>query len=109
MFLENPYRKTPTLGLDERIHTYRLKSSTDYDGLGITIASDAKTRTHHFIREVEIGSPGHRAGLRQNDRIISVNNVNVENMDFSNVLVLLKEGRENDNLHLTVVHELDSV
>lgn len=88
-------------------HTCTLRRSDDYDGLGILIATDAQTRSLHFIREVEIGSPGHRAGLRKNDRIISVNNVNVENMDFSDVLILIKEGIENNNLQISVIHELD--
>lgn len=106
---ESSNRNTPVHFADERIHTYRMRRSNDYDGLGIMVAADAKTRNHPFIREVEIGSPAYRAGLRANDRIISVNNVNVENMDFGDVLLLIQQALDNDNLQISVVHRLDSV
>ena len=89
--------------------TYTLSRIPGYDGLGIFVATDAETQSQHFIREVEVGSPGHRAGLRKNDRIISVNNVNVEKMEFSNVLLLIKQGLDHDLLRITVIHELDSI
>ncbi len=85
--------------------TYTLRRSDSYDGLGISIAADSETRLNHIIREVEQGSPGHHAGLRTNDRIISINGINVENVDFSNVLILIKQGLDNDNLQLSVIHE----
>ena len=67
------------------------------------ISADSQTRLNHYIREVEPNSPGHLAGLRKNDRIISINGVNVENVDFSNVLALIKQGLDNDNLQISVV------
>ena len=85
--------------------TYTLKRSDSYDGLGISISADTDTRSNHIIRDVEQGSPGYRAGLRPNDRIISVNSINVENVDFSNVLILIRQGLDNDNLQLSVIHE----
>jgi C-terminal processing protease CtpA/Prc len=93
----------------ETINTYTLRRIEGYDGLGILIATDAQTRSQHFIREVEVGSPAYRAGLRKNDRIIHVNNISVESMDFSNVLMLIKQGLDNDNLQISVVHQLDSI
>jgi predicted metalloprotease with PDZ domain len=87
------------------VHTYTLKRSDTYDGLGILISADSGTRLNHFIREVEPGSPGHRAGLRRNDHIISINNINVENVDFNNVLLLIKQGLDNNNLQISVIHE----
>jgi C-terminal processing protease CtpA/Prc len=86
-------------------HTYTLKRTDSYDGLGIAIAANSESSLNHFIREVELGSPGYRAGLRKNDRIISVNGINVENVDFTNVLILIKQGLDNDNLQLSVIHE----
>ncbi len=89
--------------------TYTLRRSDSYDGLGILISADSETRLNHFIREVEPGSPGHRAGLRRNDRIISINNINVENIEFNNVLILIKEGLDNNNLQITVIHEPEHI
>ncbi len=87
--------------------SYTLKRTDSYDGLGISISASSQTGSNHFIRDVEHGSPGHRAGLHKNDRIISINGVNVENVDFSNVLILIKQGLDNDNLQLSVIHEFE--
>ncbi|CAF1178854.1 unnamed protein product, partial [Didymodactylos carnosus] len=83
---------------------YTLKRTKSYDGLGIYISADSQTCLNHFIKEVEPKSPGERAGLKKNDRIISVNGVAVENVDFTDVLLLIKQGLRDDNLKLTVVH-----
>ena len=89
--------------------TYAVRRSATYDGLGILLATDAETRSNHFIRDVEPGSPGHHAGLRKNDRIVNINGIHVENVDFSQVLLLIKQGLDNDNLQISVVHESDSI
>jgi predicted metalloprotease with PDZ domain len=105
LFLEPLISVAPINKSEEIPRTYTLKRTDSYDGLGIAISASTQSRSNHFIREVEQGSPGHRVGLRKNDRIISVNGVNVENVDFSNVLILIKQGLDNDNLQLSVIHE----
>ena len=84
---------------------YTLKRTDSYDGLGILISADVQTRSNAHIRDVELESPGYRAGLRKNDRIISVNGINVENVDFTDVLILIKQGLENNNLQFSVINE----
>ncbi|CAF1089041.1 unnamed protein product, partial [Didymodactylos carnosus] len=83
---------------------YRLKRTRSYDGLGIYISADSQTQRNHVIRDVEPTSPGDRAGLKKNDRIISVNGVPVENVDFNDVLLLIKQGLQDDNLQFSVVN-----
>ncbi|CAF0819671.1 unnamed protein product [Adineta ricciae] len=94
---------SPVRGSSPLIRTCTLKRTDSYDGLGILISADSQTRLNHYIREVEPNSPGHLAGLRKNDRILSINGINVENVDFSNVLALIKQGLDNDNLQISVV------
>ncbi len=106
-FLEPLSPVAPVHNSKEIPRSYTLKRTDSYDGLGISISASSQTRSNHFIRDVEHGSPGHRAGLRKNDRVISINGVNVENVDFSNVLILIKQGLDNDNLQLSVIHELE--
>jgi C-terminal processing protease CtpA/Prc len=84
---------------------YAIKRTDSYDGLGIIISADAQTHANPRIRDVEIASPGYRVGLRKNDRIIAVNGINVENVDFSDVLVLIKQGLDDNNLLLSVIKE----
>jgi C-terminal processing protease CtpA/Prc len=74
--------------------------------LGILISADVKTRLNHRIRDIETGSPGSRSGLRKNDRITHINGINVENTEFGDVLLLIKQGlTTNNNLQLSVIHE----
>lgn len=109
LFLESYNRTSPSdFTRTSNFHTFNLKRYDNYDGLGILIATDAQTRSLHFIRDVEVGSPGARAGLRKDDRIISVNDTNVENMDFDDVLLLIKQGLDDNNLQIAVMRELDS-
>jgi C-terminal processing protease CtpA/Prc len=84
---------------------YTLKRTDSYDGLGIYISTDAKTRLNHRIRDIEPNSPGSRVGLRVNDRITHVNGINVENTQFGDVLVLIKQGLINNNLQFSVINE----
>ncbi|CAF4127382.1 unnamed protein product [Rotaria magnacalcarata] len=97
--------KTPVENSDASLRHYILKRSDSYDGLGILISADAKTGLNPRIRDVELGSPGHRAGLRKDDRIIYVNGISAENRDFSEVLILVQEGLNNNNLKFSVIHE----
>ena len=69
------------------------------------LTADAVTRLNHRIHDIEASSPAYRAGLRKNDRLISVNGINVENVEFSDVLVLIKDGLKNNNLQLSVLNE----
>ena len=73
------------------------------------LSTDTQTRSNHFIREIEPGSPADRAGLLKNDRILRINGVNVENVDFSHVLSLIKEGLDIENLQLSVIHEPEHI
>lgn len=84
---------------------YTLKRTDSYDGLGILLSADLSTRLQHCIRDVETNSPAYRAGLRKNDRIIAVNGIDVENVEFGDVLLLIKQGLSNNNLQFTVVND----
>lgn len=107
LLLETKISASPVKKFSGNPRTYTLKRSDSYNGVGMSISADLDTRTNHIIREVEKGSPAERAGLRQNDRIISVNGFNVENIDFGDVLTRVREGLDNDNLQITVIHEID--
>lgn len=82
-----------------------LKRTDSYDGLGILLSADVDTRLQHCIRDVEVNSPAYRVGLRKNDRILGVNGVDVENVEFADVLLLIKQGLIANHLQLTVVND----
>lgn len=53
------------------------------DGYGFHLASENKAQ---FIRKVEENSPGDKAGLRDGDRLIGVNNINVIGLTHKDVV-----------------------
>lgn len=49
------------------------------------------------VGRVEFNSSAHSAGLRQGDRIIEINNKNVSNLGYEDIVKLLKEGLRKEN------------
>jgi autotransporter translocation and assembly factor TamB len=74
----------------------------DFDGLGIHIACDKKTRCSSYIHEVEPSSPGLKAGLRKNDYILEVNGEDAVSMDFTVLIAKIQDFIKDNNLCLTV-------
>ncbi|MBN3322378.1 NHRF2 protein, partial [Atractosteus spatula] len=58
-------------------------------GYGFNLHSE-KSKPGQFIRSVDPGSPAARAGLRPQDRLIEVNDVNIEGMKHSEVVAFIK-------------------
>jgi len=61
-----------------------LHRATDHDGYGFKLRAE-QGRPGQFISDVEPGSPADTAGLREGDRIVRVNGVNVSDDDYSQV------------------------
>jgi len=62
-------------------HLHRVP---DYDGYGFKLRAE-EGKPGQFISDVDAGSPADTAGLRDGDRIVRVNGVNVNNEDYSQV------------------------
>ncbi|CAF4923732.1 unnamed protein product, partial [Rotaria sp. Silwood2] len=105
LFLESIHAKTPVENSEASLRHYILKRSNSYDGLGILISADNKTGLNPRIRDIEPGSPAYQIGLRKDDRIIYINGTNVENLEFSEVLILIQQGLNNNNLQFSVMNE----
>ncbi len=82
-----------------------LHTKPGYDGLGIHIACDKKTRCSPYIYEVEAGSPGTKAGLRKNDYILEINGEDVVALEFNTLIARIQSLIREDNLCLTVGNE----
>lgn len=85
--------------------TCLLKTREDFDGLGIHIACDKKTRRSPYIYNIEVNSPGACAGLRKNDFILEVNDVDAVNVEFNALIERVQECIRDNNLSLTVGNE----
>jgi C-terminal processing protease CtpA/Prc len=82
-----------------------ISTRPDFDGLGIHIACDKKTRLSPYIHEVENGSPGIKAGLRKNDYILEVNGEDAVFMEFTQLINKIQNHIKENNLSLTVGNE----
>lgn len=61
----------------------------DFNGFGFNLHAE-KTKQGQFIGKVDEGSPAESAGLREGDRIIEVNGVNVSNENHKQVVERIK-------------------
>ena len=61
-----------------------LQKWPDFDGYGFNLHAD-KSRAGQFVGKVDDGSPAEAAGLKEGDRIIEVNGVNIANENHRQV------------------------
>lgn len=74
------------------VHTSRLChviKVEDFDGYGFNLHAE-KGKQGQYIGKVDDGSPAERAGLKQGDRIIEVNGVNIGNETHKQVVQRIK-------------------
>lgn len=74
------------------VHTSRLChviKVDDFDGYGFNLHAE-KGKQGQYIGKVDDGSPAERAGLKQGDRIIEVNAVNIGNETHKQVVQRIK-------------------
>ncbi|KAI1290388.1 Na(+)/H(+) exchange regulatory cofactor NHE-RF2 [Halotydeus destructor] len=67
----------------------QLVKWADFDGYGFNLHAE-KTKNGQYIGKVDPGSPAHLAGLREGDRIIEVNGVNIANENHRQVVERIK-------------------
>ncbi|RWS31606.1 uncharacterized protein B4U80_09552 [Leptotrombidium deliense] len=75
----------------------------DYEGFGFNLMTK-KEETGHFIADVEILGPADLSGLRDGDRVIEVNGINVQTEPHLNVAKMIAVS--GDEVKLLVVDEL---
>ncbi|XP_030635767.1 Na(+)/H(+) exchange regulatory cofactor NHE-RF2 [Chanos chanos] len=76
-------------------------------GYGFNLHSDKK-RVGHYVRVVDPDSPAEHAGLRPKDRLIEVNDVNIDGLKHSEVVALIRGGAGETSL-LVVDPETDEL
>ncbi|KAG7207028.1 hypothetical protein KM043_000913 [Ampulex compressa] len=77
----------------------------DFDGYGFNLHAD-KGKDGQFIGKVDEGSPSQAAGLRQGDRIVEVNEINIANESHKQVVERIK-AFPNETKLLVVDQEAD--
>lgn len=77
----------------------------DFDGYGFNLHAE-RGKTGQFIGKVDDGSPSQAAGLRQGDRIVEVNEINIANETHKQVVDRIK-AFPNETKLLVVDQEAD--
>lgn len=104
--LRNKSKLSPKLSSPSmRILCPRLCHIRKWSGLtyGFNLVSK-KGETGHYIDNLEEGFPGFYGGLRNGDRVIEVNAINVVNQHHNEVVKLIRESSNNE-IKLLVVDE----
>lgn len=78
----------------------------DFQGYGFNLHAE-KERGGQYIGKIDDNSPAQDAGLREHDRIIEVNNENIENETHQQVIARIKAGGDETKL-LVVDKEADA-
>ena len=72
-----------------QIRLCHIKKRPDFNGYGFNLHAE-KSKPGQFIGAVDEGSPGDLAGLREGDRIVEVNGVNISHENHKQVVVRIK-------------------
>lgn len=83
----------------------KLIKDPSYDGLGIHLC-DSK---NHMIKAIEPSSPAELSGLKPGDKILYVNEDNVEEASYANVIEKLKNALSSggDEINLIVMNAIE--
>ncbi|CAF1302312.1 unnamed protein product [Adineta ricciae] len=98
-----PTSETSSSSSDHSVRHCSLNRSNSYDGYGVYVSTDIETHHEHLIQQVEEFSPGDKAGLKENDRILCINGASVIDEDYTVVLQLIKHGSDTDTLDFDVM------
>merc|ERR1712154_347574 len=67
----------------------RVVKSEEYVGYGFNLYQE-KNKPGQYIGRIEPGSPADKAGLKENDRLVEVNNVNIAGENHKQVVARIK-------------------
>jgi len=67
----------------------RVVKSEEYAGYGFNLYQE-KNKPGQYIGRIEAGSPADKAGLKENDRLVEVNNVNIAGENHKQVVARIK-------------------
>ena len=84
--LNDPY----TRFLDpKQFYEMRIDTSGELTGVGIQIVKDEASEGFIIVSPIE-GSPAYKAGIKAQDRIISINNINTKGMEIEKAISLIR-------------------
>ncbi len=84
--LNDPY----TRFLDpKQFQEMRIDTSGELTGVGIQIVKDEASEGFIIVSPIE-GSPAYKAGIKAQDRIISINNINTKGMEIEKAISLIR-------------------
>ena len=84
----------------EQMKAFMEKSEGSYVGIGVTVNVD--TNGLLTIIEPSEGSPAKKAGMKQGDKIVKVDDKDVTGLSDENMIISMIKGKENTNVKITV-------
>jgi carboxyl-terminal processing protease len=84
----------------EQMKSFMEKSAGSYVGIGVTVNVD--TNGLLTIIEPSEGSPAKKAGIKQGDKIVKVDDTDVTALSDENMIISMIKGKENTKVKITV-------
>ncbi len=84
---------------ENRCRVCRIKKKKNFNGYGFNLETKSESRCQ-YIGIVDPKSPASLSGLRGGDKIIEINNINIEFFNHDQIVRLIKEGLKiNDQIY----------
>ncbi len=84
--------------------TSKVQSDFSYNMSGLDVSSPMPGLPIYTIDNIRNGSPGYRAGLKENDQIISLNNTNHKSLSLNDINLIF-QSREDRKIKMKVLRE----
>ncbi len=101
--LDDPYSVYYT---EEEYQEMMISTSAQYYGIGAVLQQDPKTMQVQ-IKKIYDNTPAQEAGLKDDDLVISVEDIDARSMELSELVTHIR-GKENSRVHLVISREGES-
>lgn len=84
----------------EEYEDMMIAAGAQYYGIGAVLQQDAKTMQVHIVKTYD-GTPAQEAGLKADDIVVKVEDINARSMELSQLVTHIR-GKEGSSVHLTI-------
>ncbi len=98
--LEDPYSAYYT---EEEYEEMMISASAQYNGIGAVLQQDPETMRVKIVKVYE-GTPAEKAGLKSEDTVIMVEDIDARSMELSELVTHIR-GKENSKVRLVISRE----
>ena len=88
----------------QHIRVCYIAKRTDFVGYGLNLTADV-SKPGQYIKSVQRNSPAEQSGLKPGDRVVEINDINISNETFKEVVARIMAVPDNTKLKLVVLDQ----